>query len=118
MTRKKDSITVSPKYGINPSLLKCPLCGKHTGIALLGKLKGDIEAPRETTGGLCDECRAKYVTCIVVKDEKSAADTGKRIFLPREAVTEKLRDREYLLITEETLGQLNSVNNGPDRQNT
>lgn len=38
-------IRVSEKHGVNPSITICPICGKETGIALLGKLKGDKEAP-------------------------------------------------------------------------
>lgn len=34
-------IRVSEKYGVNPSITICPICGKETGIALLGRLKGD-----------------------------------------------------------------------------
>ena len=54
----KDSIELSPKHGINPSLLKCFICGKDIGIALLGKLKNDAEAPKEMINGeLCEECQ-------------------------------------------------------------
>lgn len=31
-----DCITLSRKYGVNPPLLKCPVCGKDAGIALCG----------------------------------------------------------------------------------
>lgn len=41
----KDSIKLSPKHGVNPSILHCICCGKDYGIAMLGKLKGDKEAP-------------------------------------------------------------------------
>ncbi len=51
------SIELSPKHGINPSLMKCFICGKDTGIALLGKLKDDAEAPKEIYNDLCDECK-------------------------------------------------------------
>lgn len=40
-------IRVSEKHGVNPSITICPICGKETGIVLLGKLKGDEEAPRK-----------------------------------------------------------------------
>lgn len=40
-------IRVSEKHGVNPSITICPICGKETSIALLGKLKGDKEAPRK-----------------------------------------------------------------------
>jgi hypothetical protein len=41
---KKD-ITLSKNYGLNPSIIICPICGKDIGIALFGHIKGDKEAP-------------------------------------------------------------------------
>ena len=34
-------------------------CGKETGIALLGKLKGDKEAPMRMLSDPCDDCVSK-----------------------------------------------------------
>ncbi len=40
-------IKVSPKHGVNPTIPICFWCGEEKGeIALLGKLPGDAEAPR------------------------------------------------------------------------
>lgn len=57
-------ITLSPKYGVNPSVLHCFICGKETGVALLGKLKGDAEAPHNISNPneICDDCRKQIVT--------------------------------------------------------
>ena len=52
-------IRVSEKHGVNPSITICPICGKETGIALLGKLKGDKEAPRRMLSDPCDDCISK-----------------------------------------------------------
>lgn len=52
----KNSITLSPKHGVNPSVLHCICCGKDYGVAMLGKLKGDKEAPRDLYQGLCNDC--------------------------------------------------------------
>lgn len=52
-------VTLSKKHGVNPSITVCPICGKEIGIALLGKLKGDEEAPRKIIGDLCDDCISK-----------------------------------------------------------
>lgn len=52
----KNSIKLSPKYGVNPSVLHCICCGKDYGVAMLGKLKGDKEAPRDIYQGLCNQC--------------------------------------------------------------
>lgn len=39
-------VTLSKKYGLNPSMAVCPICGKAESVALLGHIKGDEEAPR------------------------------------------------------------------------
>jgi hypothetical protein len=52
-------IRVSEKHGVNPSITVCPICGKETGIALLGKLKGDKEAPMRMLSDPCDDCVSK-----------------------------------------------------------
>ena len=53
----KNSIRLSPKHGANPSILHCVCCGKDYGIAMLGKLKNDEEAPRDIQQGLCNDCK-------------------------------------------------------------
>jgi len=54
----KDSITLSPKHGVNPSILHCECCGKEYGVGLAGKLKGDAEAPKDVMYGFCDQCQS------------------------------------------------------------
>lgn len=57
---KKNSITLSPKYGVNPTMLHCICCGETYGVGLLGKIKGkeDTEAPKDTYYGLCNKCES------------------------------------------------------------
>lgn len=59
MAKRSGSIKLSPKHGVNPSMLHCFICGKETGIALLGKLKGDKEAPRDISNPseICEDCQ-------------------------------------------------------------
>lgn len=54
------SIKISPKHGLNPSVTTCFFCGKDTGVALLGRLKGDAEAPHRIVADYepCDDCKA------------------------------------------------------------
>lgn len=67
-------ITVSKKHGVNPTMLICPICHHETGgLALLGKLKDDAEAPRYSLDREPrDDCRsvieAGGVMLIEVKD--------------------------------------------------
>lgn len=37
--KRNEGIILSDKYGVNPSVLHCFICGKEIGVALLGKLK-------------------------------------------------------------------------------
>ena len=70
--RHKDTIELSPKHGVNPSILHCECCGKDYGIAMFGRLKGDVEAPRDVMQGFCDDCKAvidqRGVMIVEVKD--------------------------------------------------
>jgi hypothetical protein len=54
-------IKLSPKYGVNPTVVHCFICGTECGVAILGKLKGDKEAPMDSTHPsiLCDRCQAE-----------------------------------------------------------
>ena len=53
----KGSILLSPKHGVNPSIAHCECCGKDYGLVLMGKLKGDKEAPKEVMYGFCEDCQ-------------------------------------------------------------
>lgn len=88
-------ITISPKYGANPSIVKCFVCGQDTGeVALLGRLGNkrkneDLEAPKYIHEGLCKECTEKlkhYTACIVVRDGETGDNpyrTGDYFFTTR-----------------------------------
>ena len=82
MSKKEDSILLSPKHGVNPSVTRCICCGKDYGVALLGKLKNDEEAPREIFHGLCNECKSVIesggVMIIEVKDGEENKKTPYR----------------------------------------
>ena len=57
MDRSKGSIILSPKHGVNPSILHCQCCGKEYGIGLAGRLKDDAEAPKDVMYGFCNDCQ-------------------------------------------------------------
>ena len=73
-----NSIRLSKKHGVNPTICKCFFCGESKGIALLGQIgdlrKGeDIEAPRECVMDYepCEKCQEnmnKGVALIGVTD--------------------------------------------------
>ena len=88
-------ITLSPKYGVNPSVFHCFICGKEIGVALLGKLKGDVEAPHNISNPneLCDNCRtlieAGNKFFLEVKDNTDHNDperTGRMVCVREEAL--------------------------------
>ena len=70
--RHKDTIELSPKHGVNPSILHCECCGKDYGLAMFGRLEGDVEAPKDVMQGFCDDCKAVIdqggVMIVEVKD--------------------------------------------------
>lgn len=75
-------ITISPKYGANPSMDLCFWCGQPKGIILCGRMhekKGDrtdIEAPKGMVMNLepCDKCKENFnlgVQIVEVVDDGS-----------------------------------------------
>ena len=57
MAKQADEIILSPKHGVNPTILHCVCCDKDYGLGLLGKLKNDEKAPKNSYYGLCDDCQ-------------------------------------------------------------
>ena len=94
-------ITLSPKHGLNPSIVICPICKRETSIALFGRLRGDAEAPMKVEGELCDECKKKYITIIEVESEANRKGTGRCAYIPKEAVNIECKDGIALMGTEE-----------------
>lgn len=71
------SIRISEKHGVNPTICNCFFCGEAKHIALMGKLKGDVEAPHSCVMDYepCDKCQEKMslgVTLIEVFDVQPA----------------------------------------------
>lgn len=73
-----DSIKISPKHGLNTTIPLCFFCGEEKSeVALLGKMKGDVEAPRNLILDYepCDKCKAlmqKGITVIAMSDRPIA----------------------------------------------
>lgn len=94
------SLTLSPKYGLNPSMLCCMVCTKEYGIALHGKSRGgDLEAPRHTLHGFCTDCEKFSVERIafvqVVGDVHNPERTGVVAWVPMDRVSVVLRPAEF-----------------------
>jgi hypothetical protein len=75
----KDSISLSPTYGVNPAIPKCFFCLEDKNeIILPGWLPGDIEAPRGAVWDRrpCDKC-AEYMERGVILISVRNGETGK-----------------------------------------
>lgn len=76
------NLKLSPKHGLNPCIPRCYYCGKDKNeVLLLGKLKGDVEAPRGAVFNLepCDECKgfmAQGIILISVDDRDVEIEPG------------------------------------------
>ena len=100
-----ESIKISPKHGVNPSIQKCFWCQKEMGLVLFGKMKDDAEAPKYVTLDYvpCDECKAKWEKGIAVIEAahepfyenqpewgKDAYPSGRMMVVKREAMQQML----------------------------
>lgn len=98
-------IKLSKKYGLNPSVLQCPICGKEFALALFGdnyknKEGKKAEAPHKVaiTGNTCEDCTSIInqggAFFIEVKDEDAKKQvenpyrTGRIIAIKKEAAEE------------------------------
>jgi hypothetical protein len=83
MTRH-DSIRVSQKYGVNPAIPVCFFCNeKKNEIMLAGRLKGDVEAPKDAVWDRrpCDKCidyMKEGIILISVRDGEQGNDNPYR----------------------------------------
>lgn len=92
--QEEPSIRVSKKHGVNPSLLQCFYCIKDVGVALMGKLPGDKEAPRRVCADKepCDECKKHMeagIILISVREDDATMNpyrTGGWVVLREDAV--------------------------------
>lgn len=95
------SITLHPKYGVNPSLMLCFFCGEASGVALLGANRGQ-EAPRQAVYdkvpcSKCKELMAQGVMLISVKDGAEGDNpyrTGRMCVIKDEAIRRMVQSPE------------------------
>lgn len=63
------SIRISPKHGVNPTIPVCFFCGHEKNeLALLGQLKGDVEAPKNAILDYepCESCQKIFAQGILL----------------------------------------------------
>ena len=74
----RKGIKVSPKYGLNPTIPVCFWCGKQKNeIALMGRMKGDIEAPKNMVLDYvpCEECQSHMAMGVAVLEASDRPNT-------------------------------------------
>lgn len=72
-----------------------------------GRLKKDAKAPRSIKDvHLCDKCKQKYITLIIVESRENPIETGEIAYILRESVVESLRGYDCLRITAKDYKQL------------
>lgn len=83
------SLRVSQKHGVNPSVDHCFWCGADIGVALLGQLPNDAQAPRDicTSYDPCLDCQSKMAlgVTVVEVDPATKHPTGKWCVITEEA---------------------------------
>ncbi len=100
-------VTISKKHGVNPSIAVCFLCGEDKNeIVLLGRLKGNAEAPCRAVFNQepCDKCKEymkQGVILISVKDndpdQKNPYRTGGWIVVTEDCIKKVFSKPEVLL---------------------
>lgn len=108
--KKKDEILLSEKHGVNPSITTCFYCGEATGIALMGKLKGDVEAPKECCCSLepCDKCKEKWKNHLLVVEvfNESRNPTGRWFAINKSVVSDAYKNTPVALSLEDDFNEM------------
>lgn len=101
------AVRLSRKHGVNPSMMVCFYCNEPYGVALLGRLRGDAEAPRQAVYNMqpCPQCEgwmSQGVILISVRDGESGENpyrTGGWVVATDEAISRMLdtKTAEHIL---------------------
>lgn len=86
-----NSITLSPKYGVNPTIPVCFWCGKEKNeIALMGRIGDgrkheDFEAPRHMVLDFepCEECKRNMALGFTVMEATTAPNSNSTVEIQR-----------------------------------
>jgi len=112
-------IRISKKYGLNPSMSVCFLCGGDKNeIIIPGMLKGDIEAPRKAVWNKepCDKCK-EYMNMGVMlisvenkTDQENPYRTGKIVVIKVDAAEkifgDSIKDKRAAFVEDEVWDKL------------
>lgn len=94
-------IILSKKHGVNPSMLLCSICYKEYAVGLLGRIKGDVKAPKNVVAGICDDCKDKLKDNVVIRRCRSNGEfTGEYVFVKRDCIKEEHKGSIFNMETE------------------
>ena len=112
-------LRISKKYGLNPSVETCTICGKDMGVVLFGTSYKDSngktsKAPHEVcTGGICEDCKRVIdnggIFFIEVRDGERGGNpyrTGRIIAVKEDAVKEILKGYNRVNYVEKSVWKL------------
>ena len=122
-----NGITLSPKYGVNPTIPVCFFCGeKKDEIALLGRIGGkqDLEAPKRVALDYepCDKCKEQWakgvalieVTSVPFPDNRPAIQgvypTGRCVVVVPEALKGDFKPGDRAFVMTEDFQQMFQFN--------
>ena len=113
------SLRLSKEYGLNPSLLVCPICGNNVGIALLGANCGKKAPYQMISMELCDDCKQKVKegnTFILSAKQTSEGikPTGAYILVPNECLNVPIPSKGICLMEKSEFNKL--VNNSEQNE--
>ena len=100
-------LILSPKHGVNPTIPRCFYCGEEKNeLVLLGKLKGDAEAPKNVVLDTvpCDTCAGYMKQGIIViqatdedhQDTRNPNRTGLMVVVTEDAIKRIVSDAKIL----------------------
>lgn len=98
---RSDQIRLHPEHGLNPTMIKCLLCGKDTQeIALLGAAYKGKAPMYSINGSVCDDCDKMlktHIAIVEVKDSFSIKSmTGRIIWINEKHIKESLRKNRIM----------------------
>jgi hypothetical protein len=120
MSKDNGGIKLSPKYGVNPSVMQCFFCGDAKGVAIPGRIHKknkegritatDVEAPHQAVWDMepCDDCRELMklgIMFVSVKDGEQGKDnpyrTGSLAVLKEDAVERMISNPDLVKVLKE-----------------
>lgn len=113
MSKANDEIVLSETHGVNPSIEVCVVCEEDLGIILFGKLKDDVEAPKQVClGRLCDKCISKFKKehKKLILEVNDLGFTGRYFIFPekciRPEILEEIGDNVTIYLGEEAFQKI------------